>query len=332
MIGRHWLGRALVSAIIALAPRLAVAQVLEWEAPEGCPQVDAVRARLAHALGRSDAALISVSSVRGIVAAEASGYRLTLELVDAGQRSSRSLRSSDCDDLASAAALAIALAEHAATTPGAGADAAAAPATEPADASVTAPDSGHDRGTAADDAADAAAATPRARWSVGPSAVLDVGALPEPALGLGLVGRVGLPALELDVHGTWLPSQQLGVGTGEAVELGLAAAGLRACLRRSLPALVLGGCVGTEAGLLSATGRGLEPERAVHDLWLAAGPAILARSAFAGPLQLEMIVEPLLPLARKRYAVDESDVVHEPWVVDLRVIATLSIGLGRARP
>jgi hypothetical protein len=71
---------------------------------------------------------------------------------------------------------------------------------------------------------------------------------------------------------------------------------------------------------------GLSPGREVHDPWLALGPALLARTTFAGPLQLEFLGEPLLALARKQYAVNATDVVHSPAVVDVRLQVGLIIG------
>jgi len=90
--------------------------------------------------------------------------------------------------------------------------------------------------------------------------------------------------------------------------------------------LVAGACIGGEAGRLSAKGVGLEPQRELTDVWLAVGPALLVRTAFAGPLQLELLAEPLVPLSRKQYAVDATRVVHAPSMIDVRVQVGLLIG------
>jgi hypothetical protein len=175
-------------------------------------------------------------------------------------------------------------------------------------------------------ATDAASQMRTLSWSGGASAVLDLNALPEPAAGLGVAARAALAPFELDVHGLLLPSQRRVVAAGDSVELGLMAAGLRGCARLLERPLVVGGCLAAEAGRYTASGVGLSRGREVHDLWVAAGPAVLARTAFAGPLQLEVLGEPLLSLARKQYAVNATEVVHTPAVVDVRLQIGLIIG------
>jgi hypothetical protein len=298
---------------------------IEWEAPQGCPGMDVVLAELEQALGHEPAGLGSVSRVRGVVVAagaDTARYRLTLELVDAGTRSSRSFEAERCEDLARAAALAVALAVH--PRPAESEAGAAAPGTALAVVSERPDESG-----AADHRSEPEAraiASRRMSFSAGAGAVLDVGALPEPAAGVGVGARLAIAPFELDVSGVFLPSQRQAVGAGDSVEFGLIAAGLRACLRLLDRSLVVAGCVAGEVGQLAASGAGLQPGRDVHDVWLAAGPGVLARTAFAGPLQLELLAEPLLPLARKQYAVNATDVVFSPSVVDLRVQLWLIIG------
>jgi hypothetical protein len=330
--GNRWLGAL---CCFAWAARASAAIPIEWEAPQGCPGTDVVLTELERALGHDPAELGSVSRVRGVVVAAGSSdgarYRLTLELVDAGTRSSRSFDAERCEDLARAAALAVALAVHArpeagegtaAEASGAGLDGvAAAGVTEMPAESVAADGSTPDR---------EAAGSRRPSWSAGAGAVLDMGALPEPAAGVGVGARMAVAPFELGVSGVFLPSQTQAVAAGSSVEFGLMAAGFRACLRLLDRSLVVAGCLAGEAGQLSASGVGLQPGRDVHDVWLAAGPAALARTAFAGPLQLELLAEPLLPLARKQYAVDTTDVVHSPSVVDLRLQLWLIIGAAGA--
>jgi hypothetical protein len=320
---------SLAPALLApalLAPALAAAPPLEWEAPERCPSAQAANEKLREALGHEASELGSVSRVRGVIVAESVGYRLTLEVVDAGRRSLRSFHAERCEDLAGAAALAIALAVHpaAAANDGAtGAPGSAESAVEEVPVAPRAEEMAGDRGDA-ELTASSGSWTPS--WSAGASGVLDVGALPDPALGVGVEVRAALGRLELDVHGLLLPRQRRPVGDAESVELGLMAAGLRACVRLLEDGLVVGACLGGEAGRFTATGVGLEPGREARDVWLAIGPALFGRTAFAGPLQLELWAEPLLPLARKQYAVNETQLVHSPSVVDLRVQVGLVIG------
>ncbi|HTV23026.1 MAG TPA: hypothetical protein VMG12_30265 [Polyangiaceae bacterium] len=316
------------------APPLAAAPApIEWEAPEGCPGPDVVLAELRRALDTEVVELGAVLRVRGVVIAEAAvprgaaaatpRFRLTLEVVDERRRSTRSFAAERCDDLARTAALAISLAVH--------------ESSEGGDSTGRATLVGQPHDTAAspiDAHTDMVAAPALQRedadrpvwWSAGADAVLDLGSLPEAALGIGLAARAGLDPLELHLHALLLPSQRRALGNGDAAEFGLLAAGLRACLHLLDRPLVVAGCLGVEAGRYTATGVGLQPGREVHDPWLAAGPALLARTRFEGPLQLELLVEPLLPLARKQYAVDGTDIVHSPAVVNSRFQLGLVIG------
>jgi hypothetical protein len=111
--GTRWLGLGIVWGGAVLARTLAAATPIEWEAPEGCPGVQVVHEELQRALGHELGELGGLSRVRGAIVAEAAGYRLTLEVSDAGRRSLRFIHAERCQDLANAAALAIALAIHA---------------------------------------------------------------------------------------------------------------------------------------------------------------------------------------------------------------------------
>ena len=277
--------------------------------------MDVLLQDLRQALGHDESELGSVSRVRGVVVMDPAGsFALTLEVADGERRSSRSFASRECADLARAAALAIALAAHPAPND---------PGPTVSDEVLAAPET--DSGSNAE-VANAASQPRNLSWSGGASAVLDVGALPEPATGLGVTARAAVAPFELDVHGLLLPSQRRAVAAGDSVELGLMALGLRGCARLLERPLVVGGCLAAEAGRYTATGVGLSPGRELHDLWIAVGPGVLARTAFAGPLQLELLGEPLLALARKQYAVNATDVVHSPAMVDLRLQVGLIIG------
>jgi hypothetical protein len=321
--GTRWLGLGVVWGGAVLARTLAAATPIDWEAPDGCPGVQVVHEELQRALGHELGELGGLSRVRGAIVADSTGYRLTLEVSDGGRRSSRSIHAERCQDLANAAALAIALAVHA--RPGASADAPGAEAPGVAESSAAAPPI--ERVPSDRTSADTGAGEPMTiSWSAGANAVLDVGALPDPQVGVGVLARGRFASLELDVHGLFLPNQAVAVGNGESVELGLMAAGLRACLRWLERGLVASACLGGEVGQFTARGVGLTPTREALDVWLGVGPALLARTSFAGPLQLELLAESVLPLARKQYAVNETDAVHSPSAVDVRFQVGLIIG------
>ncbi len=317
-----------LASIFQASPAAAVIP-LEWDAPEGCPTTVVVLDELRQALGHDPVDLGRVSRVRGVVVADTAAsprhFRLTLEVAYAEQRSVRTFEAGRCEDLGRAAALAIAIAVHS-ERDGGGPPVGVTEVDVPPSASASAPS---DAGEAAHSESEA----PRSpSWSGAAHAVLDAGALFEPAIGVGVGARAALAPFELSLMGVFLPNQRQAVGLADSVQLGLVAAGLRACVRVLDAALVVGGCIAGEAGRFTARGVGLTPGREVHDLWLAVGPSALARTAFAGPLQLELLVEPLLPLARKQYAVNGTDVIHSPSAVDLRVQVGLSIGAGGNAP
>src|SRR5687768_6701095 len=83
---------------------------LTWTAPAGCPTGDDVQGRVDALLGGETSAN-SVADVRatGQVERVGTSYRLQLQMAAAGVPSSRVLEASSCEELAGAAAIAIAL-------------------------------------------------------------------------------------------------------------------------------------------------------------------------------------------------------------------------------
>jgi hypothetical protein len=152
---------------------------MDWDAPEACPGALELYARLSSVLGYEPDTLGRLSRVRGSVVATASGYRLVLETFESARRSSRLFEATSCDDLADAAALAVALA----MAPPSVAEPAPAPIS-PEAAPATIP---------AVEAAGALVATSgteawQARGFASASAVLEYGALPGPAPGIAMSG------------------------------------------------------------------------------------------------------------------------------------------------
>lgn len=334
-----WLGCGVLSAIVLMAPPLAAAPI-EWDAPADCPGTESVLEGLRQALESDVIELGAVSRVRGVVVAEREApmprYRLTLEVVAGERRSSRTFEAEHCDDLARTAALAVSLAVHSSAAGSKGALAAFDSTGASLEGAVeeppsVAPQPGSDEDAVREGSA-AGAAVPL-WWSGGANAVVDFGGLPEPAIGIGLGARAGFDAWEFDIHASLLPSQRQAVGVVDSVDLGLMVAGLRACRHLLDRALMVAACVGAEAGRFTAVGVSLDPGREVHDPWLAIGPSALARTLFEGPLQLELLAEALLPLARKQYAVNGTEEVHTPSVVSFRLQLGLVIGgTSRANP
>jgi hypothetical protein len=294
----------------------AITSAIEWEAPESCPDAQALYARLSTLLDHDLSALGS-ARVRGVVVGAEAGLRLTLEVVDSGRRSSRVLVADDCSDLFEAAALAIALAVHGesagAEPPGAVMPEAGAMQGPFADASSM--------GEGAEVQRAMLEAAPSLSWSAGAEAVIDFGALPALAPGLALDARAHWRSYSLGVYASLLPEQRLVVRGGNYIDFGLMVAGLRACRALLGGASSLDACLGFEVGRFTAFGPQLDASRQIEDLWLAPAGAVEFRQSIWGPLGLRVRSEALLPLLRKQYAVNETDAVHAPSGVDVRLFA-----------
>jgi hypothetical protein len=266
--------------------------------------------------------------VRGVVSREEGGFRVVLEVNDAQRRSSRSLSADDCADLTEAAALAIALAVQAQEARPDPAGATQAPA-------ETSPVLGAARHAGPGPAEQSLAeqqergrSTGRAglAWSLGVEAVLDTGALPAVAPGVGVAGRASFGAPSIEIHGAVFPLQSLDVSQREQVEFGLMLVGARGCYRFFGSAPSAAACVGFEAGSFEASGDALLGSRRWRDIWLAPSAGVEGRQPLAAGWQLVLRGEAVMPLLRKQYVVNENDSVHAPAGVDLRLSLGLSVG------
>jgi hypothetical protein len=241
---------------------------LDWEAPAGCPQAAAVRARVRSMTGESRAALHL--RAQGRIARVDGFYRLTLSLYEGGTPRDRIIDSASCADLAGAAAVALGLwlrhepsrasiregsagattarsPSDAATGP-AGADASSANASDPkatrnqTNGAAAAAEKSSDPETeneteSESEVADEPArpARPR-RWRAfvrAPLLALDVARLPTPSLGLG--ADLGLRYDDWRVGGGARIFQSQTLWSREitdvGVEVGRFTAGVWACRR-----------------------------------------------------------------------------------------------------
>jgi len=155
------------------------------------------------------------------------------------------------------------------------------------------------------------------------SAIVDVGSLPEPALGVGLEVAVRESRWALRVAGTWLFDQHVALRneTGApGAELGFLMGSLSGCAvplgsyRENSAVFV---CAGWELGRLTAAGEGVSAPRASHQLWTA--PRLEAGLSVAVPdtaLRLSMQLAAAVPLKRDDFFLRDLGDVHEvPGVV-----------------
>lgn len=317
----------------------AAAAELFARGPAACPDANDLAFRLERTLG---APLVRSSPLRFGVVFEpppsAGGrYTATLSVRDAaGATRERVLGGLDCSGLGDAVAVAIALAIGAAEAEPTPAEGAAAPQDTPGTAGSVVPDPSTvvvaDSGGATGPAAAARAPSdggarppPAAREAssglspvLAASALVDVGSLPAPALGVSLEVAVRESRWALRVAGTWLFDQHVALrdATGApGAELGFLMGSLSGCAvplgsYRANSAVFV--CAGWELGRLTAAGEGVSAPRASHQLW--AAPRLEAGLSVAVPdtaLRLNMQLVAAVPLKRDDFFLRDLGNLHE---------------------
>jgi hypothetical protein len=270
---------------------------VDFDAPDACPGALDVYGRLSSVLGYEPETLGKLSRVRGSVVPAASGYRLVLETFESGRRSSRLFEAASCDDLADAAALAIALAMAPPS----------APALEPPpmpNAPAPSPTANPTLEAPGTNPVTSGAEAWRARGFAAASVVLEYGALPGPAPGVAIDGGVRLGSFSLGAYGVLLGTQVQQVAPAQNVQFSVWFAGVRGCSLLLERRLELEACASLEAGRLSALGLDLQPARSSDDPWLAAGGALAARWPFTGSLGRT---------ACRADATDDAEGIHCEW-------------------
>jgi hypothetical protein len=281
-------------------------------------------------LGESELELGHVRRVEGRVTPSRPGWALDLTLSGAFGERARRLRADTCNDLAEAAAVAITLAFEAAraamdvaativeaapdAAPG---DASEAPPLEPPASAASSPSIAvapvRDEATLSSLAGDAGA-----RLRLGAELVLDIIALPVPAVGPSLLAQLRWSDLALGAYGLWLPESDRSLGPGQSAGFALLAGGVRACYRVGQGLLDTQLCAGLEAGRLAASGLGLLGAQKVSDLWLTPHAGLEVSLALSRAVALHVRGDAVVPLFRQEYAVNETQSVHQVAAVGAR--------------
>ncbi|WP_438019786.1 hypothetical protein WMF18_12285 [Sorangium sp. So ce315] len=353
---RQGISAALAAALAAAATEARAEEGawgvdLDWAAPDACADGGRVLAEIEQRLGRPAAAQGGPRlRARAEVSQNARGswdLRLTTTLGEA--TSSRDLHGETCAELASAAALIIALAldpEAAARAP-----MGAAPGAGPgADAGAGAlPDAGPGAGPGplpdepAEPDARAAGAPPAASSPPPPDAgrpagagpphearldlrgtlrafgVLDASALPAVAPGAGLAAGALLGAVRAEVSGAYFGAQKgLVPATSMGGDVWLASGALHLCYASRHKDLEIGPCAGLEAGVMSATGFGVTSPGSNRALWLAPQLGALATYALSDQVRVPLAVEVLFPVVRDEFVLVGIGSVHRIPAVTAR--------------
>ena len=289
---------------------------LEWEAPSGCPDAASAYHAMASAAGFPPEQG-RFQHLRGVIARDADGWRLTLEFVEGGIRTTRRIVAGSCVELDRGAAVAVALALG---------DQRSLPRIEDPPPRVVGADEGP--GTVQTQAAVASRSAPlKARLVVG--GVFDLASIAGASWGLEVEGTAALHRLELGLHAIWLPATRRYVRSDEWVDFGLIAAGPRGCYRGLDGKLAAKLCGSFEVGRLQANGAGLSAEaRRVGQWWLAPALGLELTAQLGTSWLLRIHADGLRPLVREQYTVNGSEVVLTPPELALRI----GLGVGLTLP
>jgi hypothetical protein len=311
-------GLLVLSWASALAAQPAARFALSWDAPPGCPTADNVQARV-DALLDGGATSGSVADVRasGQVERVDNGFRLLLTMGVGNTPSSRVIEARTCDELAGAAAIAIALLARSSSEAG----------SEPSSAEgVVSPEVSEAPGSPPP-AANRQAVSPPKEPAPGPSEarlrfVIDApmgvagwGSLPSAGVGLGAALGIRWRALRVIARGElWHP--QTDQVSGFASRFTLQSGGAEACLLQTVHGFELGPCLG--AAVQRLTGEGVVSQvfsaQSRTTVWFSGAGGLFASLPTPGFQHLRFFgaASVLVSPSRPRFVIDQLGPVHEP--------------------
>lgn len=307
--------------------------VLSWSAPPGCPTREAIQARVDALLGgQASSSTVAGARANGQVERTSSGYRLLLRMGPGDGQSSRVIDAGTCEELAGAAAIAIALLARStagATTGSAGTDgeatstststpagAASESATEATPPAVPEPPKKPEGAESHDDAAQASASSARAKFVLDvPVGALGWGSLPQVELGLGAGLGLRWKALRVVASGTLWHKQSAEV-SGFGARFGLQTARVEGCLLQSAYGFELGPCAGIAVERLvgEAEASSILTSTARSAVWVAGSGGVFASLPTPGFPLLRFFANAtvLIPTSRPRFVIDHLGPIHQP--------------------
>jgi hypothetical protein len=331
--------RALTALLVLLASSRVHAQErlsLVWRAPrtESCPDEAAVRAEVERLVG--GAIPNDGPPIRAEARAERAGREIVLHLRTEieGVADERTLRSAQCVELASAAALLVALL----IDPEAAFRAEEPPVRRAPRSEIRAE---LDRGTLASLSPEArnlimvrpeglprtdalGTRDPEApreddslRGFVGAAGLLDVGSLPSPTAGIAIDGGIGIPLVDARVRAVFLFPQTASLSAPFAVEAELYgfSAGVMGCLRPIDVARFIGICADVQAGAIFGRTSHITDPQFGGGFWLAAGGGLVGVWRALDWLDFELTAEVLGLLVPLDFAVATSEEPEEDVVI-----------------
>ena len=312
-------GLLVVGWTSAVAAQPAASFALSWNGPSGCPTAENVRARVDALLG-GGASASSVADVRasGQVERVDNGFRLLLSMGVGSSPSSRVIEARTCDELAGAAAIAIALLARSTS------EGVSAPSTGDGNPASSASEGHADPPPAASPNQETASKKePPAETSpagahlviAAPVGVVGWGSLPSAGLGLGAALGIRWKALRATVGGDlWQP--QTTQVSGFAARFTLQSGRAEACLVQAVHGLELGPCLGGAVERLTGAGVGSEvfSAKSRTAVWVSGVGGVVASLPTPGFAHLRFFGEALVLVspARPRFVIDQLGPFHEP--------------------
>ncbi|MBX7114837.1 MAG: hypothetical protein K1X64_10975 [Myxococcaceae bacterium] len=243
---------------------------LDWQAPDGCPTAEQVRARITTRLRPS----LQTETTLEVTAraTEASGqWRLDMDVKDARGTGHRTLHADSCEALADAAVLVVAITLNppqfkpveVAPTP--------VVDVKPSTASTVASWSRH--------------------WSLRGSVTADIATWPLILWGGSLHGALDWGPLRIELGAGSFGQRRFSDGPRQDSSVDVAMplfAGAKACFLPLTGNAQLGLCGGAEVGWVTATGNGVSQPRSGNSLWWALEAGVTARFLLWGPFHFHV--------------------------------------------
>jgi hypothetical protein len=319
----RWVLRSALAAVAVCGAARSRAAELRWSSPEDCAWSPQFAEQVEAQIGTTLAAVEGID-FEVVISRETSGrWRLTLVSIEqpAGERRVRALAGESCAEVTDAGAVALAMAIRAKSEE----ERAPEPATPPekAPAEPVRPPARRAPRSSLRSAPERSSAPAVAFATAG--AVADLGALPGLSLGVEVDAGVAWQRLRLMAFGSMFAPNEASGPSGRGGEFQLWLAGVLACLERPVGRVGVLACTGYEIGALSAEGTGVTDPRSESATWHALrgdlGAVLPLGSGFSGVLRAGVAV----PLVRREFVLDASEVVHRPSAVTGRALAAFSV-------
>ena len=276
-----------VAQLVAMAWRSSFhgPKLLDWQAPDECPDRLEVRAQIIRRVSRRTASTAPMASVE--VASDSGGYRAVVRLQSGETFETREVRGATCAEAADAVAWMIALTwvPRVHTTD----------RTSSAQSVTELPSSWH----------------PHAALR----SVFDAGSLPGADAGIAIaLGTTHDSGLDVEVAGTLWANRfdALMDGSPAGADVTLSALSAQGCVSRWFA------CVGFEAGTIQASAVQLQDGRTASLLWLAATAGARVRHPLTRTLRVILDAGVVVPLARPEFTFDGGGIVFRSAPVAAR--------------